>query len=147
MGCRACLKLSACSQHTAWKHLVLVCELSLVLDLKKDTIKTKKLYFIPSLLYSTGTAKIKEVKRRGQLGLVLQKRRGQPAMHRACLLCVVVPSSSDGDLETPLLMVKLIGHGTFQTFSLRLFSTNSQCSLLLLQRNMSAFDLHITNRS
>lgn len=41
----------------------------------------------------------------------------------ACLWCVVVPSSSGGDLETPLLTVKLIGHRTFQTFSVCLFST------------------------
>lgn len=41
----------------------------------------------------------------------------------ACLLCVVVPSSSGRDLENPLLTVKLIGHGAFQTFSLCLFST------------------------
>lgn len=51
------------------------------------------------------------------------ERLGQPAMLCACLLYVGLPSSSGWDLENPLLVVKLTGHGAFQTFSGCLFST------------------------
>lgn len=56
-------------------------------------------------------------------GVATWPRLGKPATLCACLLCAAVPSSSGGDLENPLLIVRLIGHVAFQTFSGCLFST------------------------
>lgn len=50
-------------------------------------------------------------------GVATWPRLGKPATLCACLICAAVPSSSGGDLENPLLIVRLIGHVAFQTFS------------------------------
>lgn len=78
-------------------------------------------FFSPSFPYSTRIPG--GISWSGAARPCSSERLGQPAMLCACLLYAVVPSSSGWDLENPLLMVKLIGHGAFQTFSVCLFST------------------------
>lgn len=85
-------------------------------NIKKKISLSSILFFPPS--NSTG-----DMMRR-KLGLVLLNYGDNLLCYLpVCCMQAVVPSSSGGDLETPFLMVKLIGHSTFQTFSDCLFST------------------------
>lgn len=119
---RTHLKLTACPEHKSWKTHFLGSFAS-----KKNGLtltpreKKGQMCFIPSFPYSTRIPG--GINWSGAARPCSSGRLGQPAMLCACLLYVVVPSSSGWDLENPLLMVKLIGHGAFQTFSVCLFST------------------------